>query len=91
MRSEWIVRISGNVRHPPNGTDSPKIPTGQVEAMAKTLYPDSVLLRPQHTPSWQPWFLLKPPEPPCAHDMGHRPVWERGELVLLKNPNGPRF
>ena len=31
LRSEWVVRIDGKVRHRPEGTDNPELPTGKVE------------------------------------------------------------
>jgi aspartyl-tRNA synthetase len=31
LRSEWVVRIDGKVRHRPEGTVNPELPTGQVE------------------------------------------------------------
>jgi aspartyl-tRNA synthetase len=37
LRSECVVRITGNVRARPTGTNNPKIPTGEVEVMAKAL------------------------------------------------------
>ncbi len=37
LRSECVVRITGKVRQRPDGTNNPKIPTGGVEVMAKTL------------------------------------------------------
>ena len=37
LRSECVVRITGKVRQRPAGTNNPKIPTGEVEVMAKSL------------------------------------------------------
>jgi aspartyl-tRNA synthetase len=37
LRSECVVRITGKVRARPAGTNNPKIPTGEVEVMAKEL------------------------------------------------------
>jgi len=37
LRSECVVRMTGRVRARPDGTNNPKIPTGEVEVMAKTL------------------------------------------------------
>ena len=28
LRSEWVVRVDGKVRHRPEGTDNPELPTG---------------------------------------------------------------
>ena len=30
LRSEWVVRVEGRVRHRPGGTENPDLPTGQV-------------------------------------------------------------
>lgn len=37
LRSECVVRITGKVRARPEGTNNPKIPTGEVEVMASGL------------------------------------------------------
>ena len=37
LRSECVVCITGKVRERPAGTNNPKIPTGEVEVMAKAL------------------------------------------------------
>ena len=37
LRSECVVRITGKVRARPEGTNNPKIPTGEVEVMASAL------------------------------------------------------
>jgi aspartyl-tRNA synthetase len=37
LRSECVVSISGKVRQRPEGTNNPKIPTGEVEIMAESL------------------------------------------------------
>src|SRR5512136_1045874 len=37
LRSECVVRITGKVRQRPEGTNNPKIPTGEVEVMAREL------------------------------------------------------
>src|SRR5512136_275617 len=37
LRSECVVRITGKVRARPEGTNNPKIPTGEVEVAASTL------------------------------------------------------
>jgi aspartyl-tRNA synthetase len=34
LRSEWVVRIDGNVRNRPEGTTNPELPTGEVELYA---------------------------------------------------------
>jgi aspartyl-tRNA synthetase len=31
LRSEWVVRADGKVRHRPAGTENPELPTGQIE------------------------------------------------------------
>ena len=37
LRSECVVRVTGKVRQRPDGTNNPKIPTGEVEVMAQAL------------------------------------------------------
>jgi aspartyl-tRNA synthetase len=37
LRSESVVSVTGKVRQRPEGTNNPKIPTGEVEIMAQTL------------------------------------------------------
>jgi aspartyl-tRNA synthetase len=37
LRSECVVRVTGKVRQRPDGTNNPKIPTGEVEVMTKEL------------------------------------------------------
>ena len=37
LRNESVIRVTGKVRRRPDGTDNPKIPTGQVEILTKEL------------------------------------------------------
>jgi aspartyl-tRNA synthetase len=37
LRSECVIRVTGKVRQRPEGTNNPKIPTGEVEVMIKEL------------------------------------------------------
>lgn len=37
LRSECVVRVTGNVRQRPEGTNNPKIPTGEIEVAARSL------------------------------------------------------
>jgi len=37
LRSECVIRVAGKVRQRPEGTNNPKIPTGEVEVMVKEL------------------------------------------------------
>jgi len=37
LRSECVVSITGRVRHRPEGTNNPKIPTGEIEVLATKL------------------------------------------------------
>jgi aspartyl-tRNA synthetase len=37
LRSECVIRVTGKVRQRPEGTNNPKIPTGEVEVMVKEL------------------------------------------------------
>ena len=46
MRSEYVVRVSGEVALRPLGTENPKLPTGDVEVIAR----DAEILNPSLTP-----------------------------------------
>ncbi len=49
LRSEWVVRMDGQVRIRPEGTDNPELPTGQVEVYVseiEVLGPSAVLPLP---------------------------------------------
>jgi aspartyl-tRNA synthetase len=37
LRSEWVVRIEGDVRVRPEGTDNPELPTGKVEVYVRDI------------------------------------------------------
>jgi len=37
LRSECVIRVTGRVRQRPEGTNNPKIPTGEIEVMVKEL------------------------------------------------------
>ena len=37
LRSECVIRVTGKVRQRPEGTNNPKIPTGEIEVMVKEL------------------------------------------------------
>src|SRR6516165_264439 len=37
LRSEWVVRMEGKVRHRPEGTDNPELPTGTVELYVRDI------------------------------------------------------
>jgi aspartyl-tRNA synthetase len=37
LRSEWVVRMEGNVRRRPEGTDNPDLPTGRVELYVRDI------------------------------------------------------
>ena len=37
LRSECVVRVTGKVRRRPDGTNNPKIPTGEIEVLTKEL------------------------------------------------------
>jgi len=46
MRSEYVVRVSGEVALRPPGTENPKLPTGDIEVIVK----DTEILNPSKTP-----------------------------------------
>ncbi len=37
LRAEWVVRVDGKVRHRPEGTDNPDLPTGAVEVYVREI------------------------------------------------------
>src|SRR5947209_18026999 len=37
LRSEWVVRLDGRLRHRPEGTLNPELPTGGVELFVETV------------------------------------------------------
>ena len=37
LRAEWVVRVDGKVRHRPEGTDNPDLPTGAVELYVREI------------------------------------------------------
>ena len=37
LRSEFVIRVKGEVRRRPEGTENPKIPTGGIEVLAEEL------------------------------------------------------
>ncbi len=37
LRPEWVVKIKGEVRNRPNGTENPNLPTGQLEIAVKEI------------------------------------------------------
>ena len=46
VRSEYVLRIKGKVRHRPEGTENPEMPTGMVEVLGHELE----ILNPAETP-----------------------------------------
>jgi aspartyl-tRNA synthetase len=49
LRSEFVIRVSGKVGSRPQGTVNPKLPTGEVEVLAK----DLEILSPSLTPPFE--------------------------------------
>ena len=49
LRSEFVIAVEGVVRQRPEGTVNPKLPTGEVELLAKKLE----ILNPSETPPFQ--------------------------------------
>jgi aspartyl-tRNA synthetase len=49
VRSEYVIRVSGRVRHRPEGTVNPDLPTGEVEVAAAGIE----VLNAAHTPPFQ--------------------------------------
>ena len=45
-RSEWVLQVVGEVGARPEGTENPRLPTGEVEVMAREVR----VLNPSHTP-----------------------------------------
>jgi aspartyl-tRNA synthetase len=37
LRSEWVIRIDGNVRRRPDGTDNAELPTGEIEIYTRDI------------------------------------------------------
>jgi aspartyl-tRNA synthetase len=35
VRSEWVLRVTGNVHKRPDGMENPKMPTGEIEVIAQ--------------------------------------------------------
>jgi len=49
VRNEYVLQIQGQVRHRPEGTENPELPTGQVEVIAQQLE----ILNTAETPPFQ--------------------------------------
>jgi aspartyl-tRNA synthetase len=49
VRSEYVLRVNGRVRHRPPGTENPDLPTGKVEVVGRRLE----ILNVAHTPPFQ--------------------------------------
>ncbi len=49
LKSEFVIEVTGEVTRRPNGTENPKLPTGEVEVLAKELK----ILNPSLTPPFE--------------------------------------
>ena len=49
VRNEFVLRVTGRVRHRPQGTENPNLATGQIEALGL----DLEILNPSETPPFQ--------------------------------------
>lgn len=58
LRSEYVVAVTGKVERRPEGTDNPKLPTGQVEIRVRSME----LLNRSLTPPFQPTAMELPGE-----------------------------
>lgn len=58
LRSEYVVAVTGKVERRPEGTDNPKLPTGQVEIRVRSME----LLNRSLTPPFQPTSMELPGE-----------------------------
>ncbi len=55
MRSEYVIQVVGDVSRRPAGTENLKIPTGEIEVIAR----EAVILNPSKTP---PFYINEPVE-----------------------------
>jgi aspartyl-tRNA synthetase len=85
LRSEWVVRVDGKVRHRPEGTTNPELPTGAVEVYAReieVLGPAAELPLPVFGDQEYPEDIrLKYRFLDLRREHLHRNIMKRGEVI----------
>jgi aspartyl-tRNA synthetase len=85
LRSEWVVRVDGKVRHRPDGTANPELPTGAVEVYAReieVLGPAAELPLPVFGDQEYPEDIrLKYRFLDLRREHLHRNIMKRGEVI----------
>jgi aspartyl-tRNA synthetase len=85
LRSEWVVRIDGKVRHRPEGTVNPELPTGKVEIYVseiEVLGPAAELPMPVAGEQEYPEDIrLKYRFLDLRRDKLHRNIIKRGQII----------
>jgi aspartyl-tRNA synthetase len=85
LRSEWVVRVDGKVRHRPEGTANPELPTGAVEVYAReieVLGPAAELPLPVFGDQEYPEDIrLKYRFLDLRREHLHRNIMKRGEVI----------
>ena len=85
LRSEWVVRIDGEVRRRPGGTENPELPTGEVEVYIREI---EVLGRAAELPmpvfgehDYPEEIRLKYRFLDLRREHLHRNIMKRGEII----------
>jgi aspartyl-tRNA synthetase len=85
LRSEWVVRIDGNVRKRPQGTENPDLPTGAVEVYIRdieVLGPAAELPMPVFGDQEYPEDIrLKYRFLDLRRDKLHQNIMKRGQII----------